>query len=99
MGQLDTNLSTGGVNKVNNALETRDMIILVDTSTSRTDTATGLNSGGFSKDQPCTMKGKGTQVNQMVISHETVLGRVHAHGGNNDTVGDGEVLGGEGLEE
>lgn len=38
-------------------------------------------------------------MDQMVIGHETVLGRVHAHGGNNDTVGDGEVLGGEGLEE
>ena len=99
MGQLDTDLSTGGVNKVNNTLETRDMIIIVDTSTSRTNTTTGLNSSGLSKDQPSSVKGKGTQVDQMVIGHETVLGRVHAHGGNNDTVGDGEVLGGEGLEE
>jgi hypothetical protein len=35
----------------------------------------------------------------MVIGHEAILGGVHAHRGDNDTVGDSQVLGSEGLEE
>jgi len=38
-------------------------------------------------------------VDQVEVGKEAIFGRVHAHGGDNDAVGQGQVLDGEGLKQ
>lgn len=99
MGQLDTNFAALGVDKVNGPLEARDMVIGPEARTARSNTAIGQDSSGLSNDQTRAVEGIAAQVNQVEISKEAVLGRVHAHGGDHDAVGQGQVLDCKGPEQ
>lgn len=99
MSKLDTNLAALNMHKVNNLLQLEDLCIVPETRTSRCNSSVRQHSSGLLNNQTCTINRKGSNAGQMEVGKESVQRGVHAHGGDNDTVGDGQVLDGEGLEE
>lgn len=99
MAELNAHLGSLGMDKIDNTLDGRDVVIGPDASIGERDAATGLDSSGLSNDQTSTTDGEGTQVGQVEVVHEAVLGGVHAHGGDNDAIGEGQVLDGVRTEE
>lgn len=99
MGQLDTNLAALRMDKVNGPLEAWDVVIGPETRTARSNTAVGQDSSGLGNDQTRAIKGICSQVDQVKVGEKAIFGRVHAHGSDNDAVGQGQVFDGEGLEQ
>lgn len=99
MGELDAELATLGMDKVSNALQARDLLVLPDTSVSRRDASLRDNSSSLGQDQSCTQGGKGAEVDEVVVGEEAVGGGEHAHGGDDKAVGEGEILDGVWLED
>lgn len=99
MSELDAELAALGMDKVSNALQARDLLVLPDTSVRGGDASLGDNSSGLGQDQSSAQGSKGAQVDEVVVGEEAVSRGEHAHGGDDESVGDGQVLDGVGLED
>ena len=99
MAKLDTHLGALGVDKIDNTLDSGDVIVGPDAIVGGGDATAGLDGSSLCNDEASTTNGKATQVGQVEVIHKAVLGGVHAHGGDNDTVGKGQVLDGERAEQ
>lgn len=99
MCELNTDFAILSMDKVDSALDARDVFVLPDAQIAGSDSATVFNSGGLGNDQSCTVDGVAAEVDKVEVGHVATLGRVHAHGGDNNTVGEVQILDGEWLEE
>jgi len=99
VSKLDAKLGALSMHKVSDPLQSRDLLIIPNTSIGRGDATLGNNGGSLGQDQARAMSGKGSKMDEMVVSKETVLARELTHGGHNESVGQGEILDLEGLEQ
>ncbi len=81
------------------SLQGLDLAIMPKAKILRGDTAVFGHGNGFGKDQPGTADGAATQVHQMPVVGQAVLRRVLAHGGDHDTVRQGQLAQGKGLQQ
>jgi len=80
------------LDEFDDALEVGDVFVLPETVVKGRDASNGTHSGGFEYDQGSTTDGVLTQVNQVPVAHEPVIGGVLAHGRDHDSVLKGSVL-------
>lgn len=99
MGELDAEFAALSMDKVGNALQARDLLVLPNTSVRGGDASLRDDSSGFGQDQSSAQGSEGTEVDEVVVGEEAVSRGEHAHGGDNESVGDGQVLDCVGLED
>lgn len=99
MGKLNADLTTLNMHKVHNLLQLVHLSIIPQTCTTRSDPSIRQHSSGLLDNQTSSIDRKGSNTGKVKVGEESVQGGVHAHGGDDNAVGDGEVLDGEGLEE
>jgi hypothetical protein len=71
------------------ALEHRNVFVLVDSVIARADAAARFYGGGFHNHESGTADGAAAKVNQMPVRRESIDGGVLAHGGDGDAVAKG----------
>lgn len=99
MGKLNANLATLNMHKVHNLLQLEHLSIIPQTRTTRSNPSIRQHSSGLLDNQTCSIDRKGSNTGKVKVGEESIQGRVHAHGSDDNAVGNGEVLDGEGLEE
>lgn len=99
MGELDADLLALRVHEINNALQGRDLAVLPQARVLGRDAAIGGYGGGLDDGEGDTAEGEGANVDEVPICEVAVIGRVHAHGADGETVLEGQVAELEGGEE
>ena len=78
------------MDEAGNPLKVGDVVVFPDTEVCGRDAAFGQDSGSLKRDKSGSALSTGTEVNQVPVTGEAVLGGVLAHGGNADAIGKGD---------
>ncbi len=79
--------------------EALDVLVLPDAEIGWTDAAFGQDGGGFGEDGAGATDGAGTEMDQMPIIGKAVFTGILAHGGDGNSITEGNITDLEGVEQ
>ena len=99
VGELDAGDGALGLEKIDDAAERSDVVVLPDAEVAVGDAAGRFDGSGFHDDEAGAADGAGAEMDEVPIAGEAIDGGVFAHGGDCDAVGEGDPADGKGGEE
>ena len=99
MGQLNADLGAAEpAEELDHPAHGRFVVVGIQADAAGGDAPGGLDPGGFDEHQTGAAQSELAQVNQMPVGHGAVMGRILAHGGDDDAVGQIQVAETDGRE-
>ena len=86
VGELDACFLPLGVDEIHDSLHALDLAVVPEPDVAGGDAAVCRDGAGFEDDQGGTAEGIRSEMHEVEVGHEPVLGRVHPHGRDGETV-------------